>query len=221
VDLRLISSGLLYIAVAIIAIVIVVSLELVMFNSKRRNLPHNVNLQPPPPPPFQQSEPTVSVNSTQLNANGFKPPLSQQGSIFISHAENDAMVALEIANGLENAGYKTWYFERDSLPGVSYLIQTCSAIESSQAVVVIISQASMKSKQMTVEIVRAHEAGKPFIPVLRGVNQKELKIQQSEWAEALGATSSVLIPIDGTLSVMPKIIGGLKQLGVNLSNNSS
>jgi hypothetical protein len=42
------------------------------------------------------------------------------GHIFISHAEKDAGLALELAKGLEAAGYKTWYFERDSLPGLSW-----------------------------------------------------------------------------------------------------
>lgn len=31
--------------------------------------------------------------------------------IFISHVEEDGPVALEIAQGLEAAGYQTWYYE--------------------------------------------------------------------------------------------------------------
>ena len=42
------------------------------------------------------------------------------GHIFISHIEKDAAVMRQIADGLEAAGYKTWYFERDSLPGLSW-----------------------------------------------------------------------------------------------------
>ena len=34
--------------------------------------------------------------------------------IFISHVEEDEGVALEIARGLEAAGYRTWYYERDA-----------------------------------------------------------------------------------------------------------
>jgi len=43
------------------------------------------------------------------------------GHIFVSHAEKDAGLAREIASGLQAAGYSTWYFERDVLPGASYL----------------------------------------------------------------------------------------------------
>jgi len=35
--------------------------------------------------------------------------------VFISHVERDAGIATETANGLEAAGYSTWYFERDTL----------------------------------------------------------------------------------------------------------
>lgn len=36
--------------------------------------------------------------------------------IFISHVEEDADIALEIALGLEEAAYKTWSYETDSIP---------------------------------------------------------------------------------------------------------
>jgi hypothetical protein len=42
------------------------------------------------------------------------------GPIFISHSEKDLPVVNEILKGLEYAGYKTWYFERDSLPGLPW-----------------------------------------------------------------------------------------------------
>ena len=54
--------------------------------------------------------------------------------VFISHAEADSDIALEIALGLEEAGYGTWCYEIDSIPGASYLIQTGQAVEQSKAV---------------------------------------------------------------------------------------
>ena len=58
--------------------------------------------------------------------------------VFIAHVEEDAEVALEIALGLEEAGYSTWCYEVDSIPGPSYLIQTGRAVAASKVVVVII-----------------------------------------------------------------------------------
>jgi hypothetical protein len=134
--------------------------------------------------------------------------------LFISHVEEDESIALELAALLEESGFRTWYYERDSYPGLSYLIQTGQAIEDSAAVIVIISPGSLGSPQLTKEIVRAHEAGKPFIPILKDVSHREFQQRQPEWREAIGSSTSILLPSDGLRSVLPKIIGGLNGLGL-------
>ncbi len=134
--------------------------------------------------------------------------------IFIAHVEEDADVALEIALGLEEAGYTTWCYEIDSIPGPSYLIQTGQAVEQTKAVVVIISPHSVGSQQVTKEIVRAHESGGQFVPVLRGITHIEFQNRQPEWREAIGAASSIGIPPEGVAGILPRIIGGLKVLGI-------
>ena len=67
--------------------------------------------------------------------------------IFVSHVEEDSDVALEIANGLETAGYTTWHYERDSVPGVPYLLQTGEAIAGSRAFILLISPHSLESRE--------------------------------------------------------------------------
>jgi hypothetical protein len=65
--------------------------------------------------------------------------------VFISYAEEDGAVASDIADGLERAGYSTWYFERDGgIPGVSYLEETCIEIEESKAFLLLMSEHSVK-----------------------------------------------------------------------------
>jgi hypothetical protein len=134
--------------------------------------------------------------------------------IFISHVEEDEGVALEIVGALEAAGYTTWYYERDSVPGPSYLLQTKQAVEESRAVIVIVSPPALASPQLTKEVVRAHESGKPFIPVLRDVAHAEFQRRQPEWWEAMGAAASVRIPPEGVAAVLPRILGGLRALGI-------
>jgi hypothetical protein len=112
--------------------------------------------------------------------------------IFISHVEEDEAIALEIAAGLEAVGYSTWYYERDSMPGPSYLLQTKQAVEAARAVVVIVSPAALQSPQMTKEVVRTHEANRPFIPVLRDVTHASFQQRQPEWKEAMGAAAGSL-----------------------------
>jgi hypothetical protein len=85
--------------------------------------------------------------------------------IFISHVERDAAIMQQIADGLEAAGYSAWYFERDVLPGTSYLIQITQAIEQCDAIVLIVSANALGFDQVTKEIVGAFERRKPFFPV--------------------------------------------------------
>jgi len=135
--------------------------------------------------------------------------------VFISHVEEDSDVALELALRLEEAGYRTWSYEIDSMPGPSYLIQTGRAIEQSQAVVLIISKRSLSSNQLTREVVRAHESGKHFVPVLRDVSHAEFQSRQPEWREAIGAATSIRIPQEGVAAILARLIDGLKALGVH------
>lgn len=139
--------------------------------------------------------------------------------VFISHVEEDSADALEIADALEVAGYSTWCYERDSIPGPSYLVQTGDAVEQSRAVVVLISRDSLSSRQVTIEVVRGHETEKPFIPVLVGITHVEFASRQPEWREAIGAATSVMVPREGVGAVIGRIIEGLHALGLEPSDD--
>ena len=134
--------------------------------------------------------------------------------IFISHVEEDGDVALEVAEGLEKAGYSTWYYERDSLPGVDYLLQVKKAIEASSAVVLIISAHSLGSNQVSIEVVRAHECDRPFMPLLRDLTHAKFQQRQPDWGIALGATASIAIPPPGVSTIMDRMTQGLRARGI-------
>ncbi|HME07546.1 MAG TPA: toll/interleukin-1 receptor domain-containing protein [Bryobacteraceae bacterium] len=134
--------------------------------------------------------------------------------VFISYVEQDGEIARLIAANLESAGFSTWYYERDSVPGVSYLLQTGSAIESAKAVLVLISSQSLSSVQVTREVVRAHESAKHFLPVLVDVSHTEFQTRQPEWREAIGAATSVSISHRGIDVASQALQRGLLSLGV-------
>lgn len=134
--------------------------------------------------------------------------------LFISHTAQDARIAEQLAIALEQAGFSTWYYERDSVPGPSYLLQTGQAIEQCRAVLLIISPGSMQSHQVTKEVVRAHEEGKPFLPLLHGIAHIDFQMRQREWREALGSAASAIIPPEGIGSLMPRLVRGLTSLGI-------
>jgi hypothetical protein len=95
------------------------------------------------------------------------------------------------------------------------------AIEQSVAVVLIISAHSPSSNQVTKEVIRTHEAGKPFIPLLHGISHVEFQQRQPEWREAIGSATSLSIPKQGISSILPRITDGLASLGVKKRDESA
>jgi class 3 adenylate cyclase/tetratricopeptide (TPR) repeat protein/predicted transcriptional regulator len=136
------------------------------------------------------------------------------GPIFISHTEKDLTVVNEIINELEEAGYRTWYFERDTLPGTSYLAQITRAIEQCCAVVLVISKQSIASDQVTKEVVSAFEKRKSFFPLLVDMTPPEFKERQPEWGHAIGGTAMACLTAEGLECCTSRIIEGLKSIGI-------
>jgi DNA-binding beta-propeller fold protein YncE len=134
--------------------------------------------------------------------------------VFISHVEEDAEVVLKIADMVEQTGYKTWYYERNSDPGISYLLQTKIAVEHSQAVILVISPDSLRSRQITVEVIRGHESGKLFVPILLGVTNAEFHQKQPEWVQAIGSATTLSIPKEGIDAIMPNILQRLNPMSL-------
>jgi len=141
--------------------------------------------------------------------------------IFISYVEEDSKIALDLAKGVEQAGYKTWYYERDSLPGPTYLSQINQSIEQSQAIILVISPNSLGSNQVNSEVIQAHQCEKPFIPVLYNVSYDEFKRRKPVWHLVLAAATSVTVPQDGTSVIIPKIVMGIKTLNMPADQNQS
>ena len=115
---------------------------------------------------------------------------------------------------LEQAGYTTWTYEVDSLPGPSYLVQTGDAVERAAVVLLIISPTSLSSHQCTREVVRGLETGKPFVPLLRDVSHVEFQTRQPEWRSAVGAATSIQVPDSDVRTIVPRIVAGLQALDV-------
>jgi hypothetical protein len=134
--------------------------------------------------------------------------------LFISHVEEDAETARSIAARVEAAGFSTWYYERDTVPGVSYLRQVSEAIDESQAVVLLISSASLSSHQVTTEVIRAYEAAKPILPLLLDVSHREFQNRHPEWRAAVGAATSISLATRALADVVQALLAGLSRLGV-------
>ncbi|MGD0093811.1 MAG: protein kinase, partial [Planctomycetota bacterium] len=135
--------------------------------------------------------------------------------VFISHANEDSDVAVSIAKGLEEAGFTTWYYERNSNIGHRHPEQTGKAIEQSEAMLLLVSKHSIRSRPVTRELLRADHSGKPFLPVLLDMSHDKLEAEQPEsWRDILLDVVDVSIGREDVHTVLPRIIRGLDDLGV-------
>jgi hypothetical protein len=139
--------------------------------------------------------------------------------VFISHANQDGDIALGLAAALRAEGYSTWCYEEDTAVGASYLAQIDRAIERARAVVVVVSAAALRSGQVLKELVRAHEAAKPFLPLRRGLSHDDfLAFQQDdrrrEWRMALGAAVSLPVDAATIAETARRVVAGLRAMGI-------
>lgn len=136
--------------------------------------------------------------------------------VFISHVEEDAPLALQLALVLETGGYRTWCYEVDSVPGLSYLDQWARAIEACECLLLIISRQACVAKETNVdnEVTQAHESQKVLIPVLRGVSQSEWQKEKPGWRAAIGPATSISVTAKGAPGALPGIQLGLNARGI-------
>jgi TIR domain len=134
-------------------------------------------------------------------------------AIFVSHAEEDQRSAIELARGLEATGMKAWYYERDSIPGTSYLGSIVDAIESSDAALAVLSVHAFRSHQMERELIYAYEREFAFIPVLLGLTHAEFQAAKREWAFMFGVATGVVVQADKVAASISLIMKGIRTLG--------
>lgn len=75
------------------------------------------------------------------------------GRVFISYIEEDGGIAEEAVNLFRARRFATWSYERDSIPGPSYLTQVSRAIDQCDVILLLISRGSIRSSQVTNEVV--------------------------------------------------------------------
>jgi hypothetical protein len=134
--------------------------------------------------------------------------------VFLSHVEEDQVIALEMARELDAIGYSAWCYENDAVPGPSYLVNTRRAIDECAFFLLLISLNSMSSNQITKELERAHEQEKPIIPVLFDVSDKDYKRKKPIWAQIIGTNTSITLSPANVREVVKRIGLGLRDFDV-------
>ena len=138
--------------------------------------------------------------------------------VFISHAEEDRETAIALASRIEAEGFTTWYYERDSIPGPSYLIQVGREIQACQVLLLIASPSSLRSQHVTNEVIRAYEHAKAFLPLLRGIAHTDIQEQQPVWRQCLGSAVAITIDSAALPVTAQRVLDGLRLLCVRGSS---
>lgn len=132
--------------------------------------------------------------------------------VFVSYAEEDSSLARQLAIALKQAGFATWLYQENSLPGGSYLEQIHSAVSQSDVIAVLLSVSSLRSHQVRKELVLGHDLGKPFMPILVGVSHDDVNIQNPEYRVVFAASGSIPASERELPEVILKIVEGLRSM---------
>ncbi len=92
------------------------------------------------------------------------PPEPQ--TAFISYSREDSEFALKLAEDLKAAGAAVWLDQLDIAPGQRWARAVEDALNACQRMLVILSPASVGSRNVEDEVAFALEEGKTVIPVL-------------------------------------------------------
>jgi hypothetical protein len=146
------------------------------------------------------------------------PPASiVMADLFISHVEEDGAIAAVLAAGLEGHGYSTWHYKRDTVPGLSYLMQVGTAIEECHAIVLIISRRALGSHRVTSEVVRGYEGGKAIIPLLVDLPRDDIATIQPVWWQAIGAVQPIILDDRQVASAVDALLRAINALKIESS----
>ncbi len=140
--------------------------------------------------------------------------MHKPAQIMISYAEEDSAIVEALAKSIEEEGYTAWYYGRNGVAGRFHVDETSEVIRTATAVLVLLSEQSVRSHQVESELVIAHEHNKPCIPVLFALSYERFAALKPNWVAYMRAASGVeLESVAGIPKILPKIVAGLVWLG--------
>ncbi|MBV8858793.1 MAG: toll/interleukin-1 receptor domain-containing protein [Acidobacteria bacterium] len=95
--------------------------------------------------------------------------------VFLSYAESDKSLAKKVTEGLEEAGLKVWYDDREILPGENWADKVGRALRESKAMIVLLTPAALRSPNVRRNIEYAlgeRTYSHRLIPVIVGPPEK-------------------------------------------------
>jgi WD40 repeat protein len=107
---------------------------------------------------------------------------------FISCSSKDRSVAEQICQLLEERGIGCWIAPRDVRPGRNFAEEIMTGIESTDVMILILSEHANRSVHVIREVDRAVSKGKPVLPIrireVQPAKSLELYISSTQWVDA-------------------------------------
>ena len=118
--------------------------------------------------------------------------------IFVSHSSKNTKDIHHLVQGLQEEGLEHWIASRDIQPGAGWATSIMNAIESSNVILLLLSESANSSQQVSREIEEAVRLNIPIIPVIMGSFKisKGLMyfINSHQWIDAANKPASEWIP---------------------------
>jgi hypothetical protein len=115
----------------------------------------------------------------------------ESGHVFLSYSTADRPLAETLLRRLESKGVSVWIAPRDIPPGSDYSEAIENALDSSSAVVALISQSANASRHVKAEIEIAFSRGKPLFPVrfqdIQPARGLSLFLNLGHWTDLFGS----------------------------------
>jgi hypothetical protein len=119
--------------------------------------------------------------------------------VFISYASRDWERVAPIMDALESAGISMWRDQNEILGGECYGSAIVHAIQNSKVLILMCSNASLRSKDVNQEIRLAWKYGVPYLPLLLEVisfpEQVEYWLEGNQWIEILDHPQPAWVPL--------------------------
>lgn len=126
--------------------------------------------------------------------------------VFISHADQDAVLAQDLTDALRTESHKA---------GSSLKVQSLSdpgeAVEGASLIILIISAHSLGSSKME-EHVRSRPTGVPIMPILSGISHEKFRESWPAMSFMTGSAASIAIGSEGIRGLLPRILKGIAYL---------
>jgi len=132
--------------------------------------------------------------------------------LFISYASEDKRWVAELSNDVQRAGIEVWVDREDLIAGDHWREKIIEAIDECAAMVVVLSQASAASREVSSEAEAANKRDKRIIPIIKDAcdpRGMELILNGRQWidfstGDHQGGVRQLVAALTGGVEVRPE-----------------